>query len=506
MYLLFRVDKDYSFIGQFGLALIGSTDLNLYEIIGYNDKRNLIFRVTLNNLIFCNQKDNFSTFCDNDSQRWLVQFEGNDQLEFTKDLEVCGAKIITNAEENQLKTSNLESQNSKPELMPKPLVMADKPDVQSDSSGSQRKADILNRMAKMGQQILPKVASKTTTSSDSDSELKEPLTNRRNVSRKFKRNVQEKPFPKEEVLHVPNENQVLPIQSGTISNYQNTPGAVAYPSSTGLDLFSNFILLQNTELKINLAQISAKLDSIVNKEDSRNTETGDGKLKSKIKALELRSENLEEALQKSESKYILLKEKYDNLLMEKQKEGEMEMKENEIKKLQEIIAKLTSVCETNQKKLTDYQTTEANAEQCRTKIEEYEEIIETQKLKLKEFEELCKQNKDSKELQATIDKLNAKMENLKLKQKDHDEYYKHIELEKQNRGKINNNNLNLMGEMVKRYINDMYQSVLDDFDQDETFTFKEIQGIVAKNLKDTTFKIIKECKDIFSESSNLLSD
>lgn len=432
-----------------------------------------------------------------------MHFEGNDQLEFTKELEEHGAKVITSIEDQQ----HSDKQTPKPEVLPKPLVPPEKTDVQSDSSGSRKRADILNRMAKMGQQILPQVSSKTT-SSDSDSELKHTVSNKRVPPRKFKRNIQEKPSPKEEIPQVTSENEmkILPMQTSTVSSCQNVPGTIMYPSPTGVDWFSNYILAQNTEMKINLAQISAKLDTVVSKGGSKMTEPDDNQLVSKVKALELRSDNLQDALQKSESRYLRLKEKYEKLIAEKQKEQHIEEKDNEIKELQATISKLTDKCEENQRSLNIYQNIAADLEYAKIKVKEYKETIETQKLKLEEFQGLCKQNEECKELQTTIDKLNSTIENLKLKQKDFDTYLKQNESEKQNRTKKNNENINHMSEVVKTYINDMYQSVLNDFDQDETFTFKEIQGILAKNLKNTTFKIIEECKDIFSESSNLFND
>ncbi|KAJ8974254.1 hypothetical protein NQ317_016550 [Molorchus minor] len=88
-------DKNYKGLGKHGLAVIGSTELNLFEIIAYKEKNNILLKIKIcNTLMIYNKSENFSSFFDNENQNWLVKFDDYDsQNKFCEIIQKYGCKI-----------------------------------------------------------------------------------------------------------------------------------------------------------------------------------------------------------------------------------------------------------------------------------------------------------------------------------------------------------------------------------------------------------------------------
>lgn len=533
--IFFRENNDYVALGKHGLAVIGSSDRNIYELIGYKEKTNILFRININNSFsFYNQKDNFSTFYDSDSLNWLVKFEGNDQEEFTKIFELYDVKIINKINSSETTTSkSLDTEKvmtaPKPELPQKPVLNTNKDDSQSDSSGSKQRANILNRMAKMGHAILPKSDIKNTSTelSDSDEEktherripprqikkaaaerISKQIINSNTESNLMNDKIQQQILPNEmfhsQMLpnHIYNPN-IVPSQAicnpSQLYNPQLIPSTMYHPNWNN-DGLNQYIIAQNTELKLNLAQISNKLDTVLNTKKTDFEEVDKNVLLSRLKTMKLKTENLESSLQNSEEQYSTLKSKYTKIEEKLQNTVGMESKNKEIEILEKTISALKVNLVESQEK---YDSNKSEIKLLENKVKELDEIIEAQKQQLQEYENLNKEENNVAELNETIEDLNKSIDILKLKQKDLEDYFEKSEAEKKETTQINNTKIKSLDEIVKRHMNDMYQSILDNFQEEGSYNFSNIQMSVAKSLKVTSFKIIQDCVNIFKESNEI---
>lgn len=545
----FREDTNYKSLGKHGLAIIGSTDLNIFEVISYKEKNNIILRKKIgDNFKFYNQKDCFSSFYDNENQNWLVKFDNiDDQNEFCKEIKSRGVDVVVNIEPSSAEKKTFIQDNvSQPDGFPRENALPPKPeilprlsqniekdieDANSDSSGSQKRASILSRMAKMGQQILPNDILKNPSTDISDSEVDDSKNEHKVPPRKFKRAVPlEKHAPKEEKLpqHVQQnymENQMIPMQTNNLNHPVHFPQQnMGVPFAQGMvgttfpqhmlspvlvnqsmpyDGFQQYIVSQNTELKMNLAQISAKLDTVLNIGNKSDMKTDDGSLKSKIKTLELRSENLLTELEKYEKKYDDLQRKCKKL-----EDDGAKNKNNRsvIENLNELIQDLKQDLKVAEEKNSNYEKLESDLEKYKSDIQQCEKTIEIQKLKLKDFEEFYEENKDNKNLQQTIDTLNDTVTNLKLKLKDFEEHFLRTEAEKKKRLEEREQIVNTFSNNIKDHMNNMYQSILANFEENKPYSASQIKSQVAQNLKGTTFALIKEFGDIYKTEDGSILD
>ncbi|KAJ8954986.1 hypothetical protein NQ318_000417 [Aromia moschata] len=374
-------DKAYKMLGKHGLAVIGSIEHNLYEVIAYKEKNNILLRKKLTvHSVFIIKKDYFSTLYDNDNQNWLVKFENaDDQTTFCQTIKKYGAKIIDKIEETLKNKDEIQAnadKESKPELPASAMEVLEKePEIHSDSSGSQKRATILSRMAKMGQQILPSPLVKNTSTDMSDSELDDTKDDQKVPPRKAKRagHTEKVTIPKEEKLpqavqHGYIETQMVPSQSYNFNpqnhNYPmhqpNVVSPVYYNQPMQYDGFTNFILTQNTELKMNLSQISAKLDCVLSQGNASSPKSEDANLKSKIKALELKSENLQNELEAYERRYSELERMYEEL-KGRIHQDTIENREHEavIQDLRVEVVQLNEKIKENDDKISDTKKTRA---------------------------------------------------------------------------------------------------------------------------------------------------
>ncbi|XP_056640026.1 FK506-binding protein 15-like isoform X1 [Diorhabda sublineata] len=369
-------DKTYKPMGKHGIAIIGSTDLKTYEVIAYKHKTNTVLRAKINEQFYFQQrKDNFSSFYDNNKQNWLVRFDNNEQqIEFSEHLKLCGGIVIL--------------EDNKPKISPKPATQ----DLDSDSSDSIKKTNILNRITKMGQQIVPKPLE--VIESDISDEYES------NKNKKFRRI---KKIDREE------ETNIVPI---------------CYSSYNDLN---SILISHNSEIKTSLNQIVEKLDTIsVQKKECSSS------LSSRLKVLELKSENLQAELKRYKQKCSDLEKKTSADVLEKSLE-ESKLHEQTVETLKQSVEDLKN----------EYAKIEQENVDLKEKIEEYEKIEAERRKKVQENEE----------------------------------------------------NVRILCRLVKEEMNEMYQSVLNEFDIEESYTLNQIQNVLIKGLKDASYRIINDIKE-----------
>nr|CAI5837524.1 unnamed protein product [Callosobruchus analis] len=451
-------NNEYKCLGKHGLAIIGSTDLGLYELIGYKEKTNIIIRIKLcETFCYYNQQNNFSSFFDSSSQNWLVKFDNNDQKQFSDVLSQYGAKVI----EKTIETGKTEVDNKiiKPDLLPKPEIYSTESktteDQQSDYSESVKRANILHRIAKMGQQVISKPLSHSSELSDSEQE--EPQIDKKTpLMRRHKKLAHSALSP----VHLNRQVAVEPQYMPTQTYYTNSPN----------ETFSQFLIAQNAELKLQLASISAKLDNLsIGHNPSQYKNSDESAMKSRIMILELMNENLQTALEKSEKKFEALQSSQEN---SKSTRTVLELEEN--------IKRLTLEME-------NVRNHELNTtEELQKEIKKQENVISNQKTRIKDLEDQCEKyqqiQNSNKELEATVSSLKKELELLKEKIN-----------ENSTKGRIN---VVEVEDMVKQHMSNMFQSIISNFQEDVQYCSSDIQPKIAKELRKTTFKIIDDYKHI----------
>lgn len=415
-------DKTYKPMGKHGLAVIGSTDLKTHEVIAYKHKTNAVLRAKINAQFYYQQrKDHFSSFFDNNRQNWLVKFDNNEQqIEFSEHLKLCGGTVILE-DDNKL---------SRPQISPKPASH----DQDSDSSDSIKKANILNRITKMGQQVVPKPLAVI------ESDISDEYESSGNKNRKFRK-----------IKKLDKEDETQMVPKAHISLPQ------VYYSSYG-DL-NSILASHNTEIKASLNHIAEKLDTLgVPKRDSNSS------LASRLKVIELKAENLESELKRYKQKCSDLENKSSYIpgLREKLQEANRKL---------ETLNKLQIVNELNERV-----------------ISEYKQTIETQKQSLDELNTYNQQHVETDRGNASL------IAELKEKVEKYEREFEKIEVEKMKKVQETNENVQVLARLVKERMNDMYQAVLNEFVQEESYSLNQIQNVLMKNLKDASYRIINDIK------------
>ncbi|XP_072385719.1 uncharacterized protein [Diabrotica undecimpunctata] len=451
-------DNTFKPVGKHGLAIIGSDELKVYEIIAYKHKTHTILRAKVSDQFYFQQrKDNLSSFIDNNQQNWLVKFETQEQqLEFTDLLKFYGAQILL----EPLNNSKDEKKVNTPVITTKPETSSNYPD--SDSSDSTRKANILSRITKMGQQVVPKPVPTLESDISDENESHESKT------RKFRK---VKKTEREEIQYLPETVSTELIQKPLLSVPQ------VYYSQPAYGDLNSVLLAQNSELRCSLNQISQKLDNL----SSQNIGSTSN-LSSKVKVLELRTENLQTELQRYKQKC------YDLEMKNTAHHSKQDEKSLEISHLKETIAELsTKLLEANSKS-SNLEDFKHELEENKLIILELENVIETQKHSLEELDLLYQQSK------TTNMEANLLIKNLNHKIKEHEMHVQNSDLEKIDLHQGNLQHINILSDLVKTSMNGMYQSILNSLDQDGADSFNDVQSVLAKNLKDTSFRIINGIK------------
>ncbi|CAH1975115.1 unnamed protein product [Acanthoscelides obtectus] len=257
----------------------------------------------------------------------------------------------------------------------------------------------------------------------------------------------------------------LHVNKQVVVEPQYMPQQNYYPN----DGLNHFLIAQNTELKMHLANISAKIDNLSigsNQSNYKNSE--EESLKSKIRTLELVNENLKTAWERSEKKCELFQRtSQDN--------------KDSIKKVEELeenVKRLSLELENAKKhELTVI-------EDLQNEITTQEDIINNQKARIQDLEDTCEKflqkQTNTEELEATISSLKKEIE---------------LQTEKTN---VNVSKSNMdevkLANMVKQHMNNMFQSLINNFQEDTMYYSSDIQTKIAKELKKATFKIIDDYK------------
>lgn len=469
----------YTPCGKYGLALIGNDSSKIYELILYKDKQNILTRAKISSTFTATIKENrFFTFYDDSNQNWLTHFDNaTDSNEFTQQLEKRDIKIIDNSKNEKV--------DEKGDMRETELAIEEK-----DSSETQIKADILSRMAKMGQPILPVPVLKSTSDiSDSESDTnriaKKPIRKpRRNIP--STENASKPPETESKLEPVPQRPAVTSYHNfpGPLIPMQNTPqypnysGQVAVPQpiiSPSYDPVNTFLSetrIQNTEIRMTLSELSNKLDSVLGKVRKEDVKSNEEKvLQKKIRALELQMLNLTKDLQVSLKTNEELEEKLANRDATLENE-----KQNRIKSLETKLAEA-------ELRISQLQAQNLDDERF---IKDLTTVAEKQDYNLAEFVSLCISKPTQKPLIHLVSNLKQKLQESERARK--------TAVAKSEPAV--NYDFNAFSEKIQAVMNDLYQHIVNSYDTGNgTFSSEFVSRTLPRNVKTATNFILKAVQE-----------
>lgn len=477
--------------------MIGNDALGTYNLILYKDKQNILTRAKLSTkFLFTLSENSFSTFYDDSNQNWLVHFDSTTELEeFTQAIKRRGAKIIDNSKEN-IKVNDAKELYAKKDTHEVETVESHTKEndgnMLSDSSGTQIKADILSRMARMGQPILPALALKNASDiSDSESDTnkmtKKPIRKPRRNIPSTETTPKQSETTKTNLLNNYDVTQqpvatyqgtpgpMVPVQSTL--QYQNYPGQVVIaqptvsPSYDPVNIFLSETRTQNTEIRMSLAELSSKLDEVLGKVRKEDVQTKEEKvLQTKIKALELQAMNLTKDLQVS----LKTNEELERKLLD----CNTVTKDNNERKIQELEAKL------KEKELYIKELEAKNGDDTNF-VKRVVSVAEKQNYNFNDFVDLCLAKP------AYIPVIHI-LSNLKQKYQESEKIRRASPVKPE----TSSRNFAAFNENIQGVMNNLYQHILKNYDATNgTIPHDFITKSLPHNMKTAANIILKEAQD-----------
>lgn len=510
--------------GKYGLALIGNDSLKAYELIVYKDKQNILIRAKLQAAFtYTLHKDNFASFSDDQSQMYFVRFDNaKDYTDFCAELERRKVKVVENKEKSGELDGNKEDEvpETQGQQQEQPhidnVVKTDKVDGdQSDSSGNQMKANILSRMAKMGQPIFP-VPTQTSMSdyADSDSDAS-------NISRKSRKSkrvekppvASNKPEPSKlkqlnlvstsSPLHIANSNsqylpnsnvQMVPLQSA-LPQYQAQPGQMVLsqimsPTVDPLNLLLAENRTHNCEIRMNISQLSNKMDEVLKKIEHGEKESAEERLlRTKVKALELKAANLTKELEESINANIEVQKK-----VLESKRSDPGNWEEELKEKDRVLQKQSQRIEELERQLRESKMKNISLENENEGFKRSEVLAGDISVSLEgsdfgpdDFEKIYNENKDNETFLKTVYQT-LFQELYKFKQKSG----------KIEEAKANNAKVKHFTEKLEAVMQDFQQYIYKHFDStNNTFPADFLTKLLPKSTKTAANYLVKEFEKDF---------
>ncbi|KAF2904958.1 hypothetical protein ILUMI_01217 [Ignelater luminosus] len=519
------VDSSYVPVGKCGMAIIASENAKAHELILYKTKQDILSRSNLrSDLTFTIQANNYVSFGDDQKIQWTAHFDSAKTLdEFTEQIKVCGGAVIpisikpTNVCDKD--TSAESSIKSEPISSPKNSPVPKKDSDSSDNSSSQARANILSRMAKMGQSILPMNLPKA--SEQSDSETDEQAVSKKPVKKKQKFVLVNGEYvPSDKLKHINNHTsniqtpeflmlngQIVPVSAlqqslstqlqNPIPNQYSIPGLPnqvvlnpqVSPMSDSLHVFIAENRTHNCEMRMNVTQLSSKLDNILLKLNQNNRSSSDEitnknvlelQILEKVKELETSEERIS-SLQKENTK--LQEDLVDNNLVIKSLKQENENQKKLILEQEQKIGELEKYNQCLENQITQNKVLQDNTSQMQQTINDLNQIIEDQKIK-QQSEESRENIEEKQNLKSSLATLNEDIVHLRTQLED------------------KNSKADIFSRKLKQSMNTLFQQIMEDFD-DENITFQSIQikQILSQKLKATTLQIIQDFQNDFKTNN-----
>lgn len=483
------------------MALIGNDSQKAYEIIVYKDRQNILTKAKLDApFTYTLHRDSFASFFDDQKQNWFVLFENaKDYTEFSRELEKRNIKIV----ENLKKPDEAMKQNP-------PKIESKHDEGQSDSSETQMKANILSRMAKMGQPILP-VSKAAGVSDYADSESDDSNISRK--SRKTKRT--EKPpiasgkpeIPKPKQLPVTRPStqslpsaaaEIVPVQS-TLSHYVVQPGQMILnhnmvsPTVDPLNVLLAENRTHNCEVRMNLSQLSNKVDEVLRKMDNDKGETAEEKmLRAKVKALELKVANLTAELEEAMNCNAELEQKImDSRNSSVVNNVHLERRDEFIQKQNQILEVLEEKLQEKDFHISVLKEQNASYRESKLLAKGVVNMLENNGLLMEDFKKVYDEHKDDEMfLKCLYEDLYQQIVILKQSENQGDEQSTSVKVKS-------------FTEKLNIVMQDFQQYIVKHFDSSSnTFPEEFITKLLPKSIRTATNYLIRELENEFVVSNS----
>lgn len=274
--------------GKIGLAILRNIEDDRLRLILYRSKNNVLSTCTLKDDTVIYRNNLYLQFHDDLQLFWSILFQQEDLNEV---LTFIGSSV---------KTQEAQQQQSEPVTNDRPSTPKSKHSDQkfdensSDERLKETKANILSRMAKMGQP-LPKFHASQSTNTDisdsSDTEVKAKVLQKPTVA-----------------ARKPKVQSLVPVAASNMhlvpsNNFQFVPASNAANLAVADSQYMNVLLAenrtQNSELRMNISKLETKIEKVLDKIEVLNSRSGDEKHDNKEdeilaleeKILELKKEN-----------------------------------------------------------------------------------------------------------------------------------------------------------------------------------------------------------------------
>lgn len=432
-----------------------------HSIILYDSKKTTVSSSIATTTLQVTVKGQVISYYDSNQKFWYLRGTEEDVNKMINALKTCNVNIkVSNEENNPLPVENKSKKNVVTDAV-KEVVQSD-----TDSSTNRKtKASILNRMASMGQSVLPQQVA-IQPSSDSDTSEDEIIAVRHKPVKNIttKKPLSEKAISDRRKADV--HKAVVPIaqfqDNNTymrIDNQLHSSTPIATASGHDLNYFFTEQRISNSELRLNVTRMTDKVDNILDKVNNLEKD------KSEVSAIN--TTIYQKLIQEYESKIKTYEEIIQNInkntfnISKQNLSSDMTENNELVTKLNNKITELDncikqkddeiSVLNNEIKKLKSYEENSREVEsKFQAKLSEYEEVI----------------NKNN----GMLSKLTTENDQL-----------------------LNSHNKELEHK-IKSIMNETFQAIEINFDKNETYSGERIKVIIGTVIKKLTMESLKDLK------------
>ncbi|KAG6453622.1 hypothetical protein O3G_MSEX008270 [Manduca sexta] len=479
--LCFRLDNVYTCRGNLGFAIMKIHKSGLHNIILY-DSRKITLSITsiIPTLEVIINKNQSISYYDDFRKYWSLYVNEDSLHSITS---------LLKSFNTQIKMSSHTDKNP-----PEPIIENNKTntedikkDIGSDTDSSinrKTKMSILNRMANMGQSVLPTNVNFNENTSDS-SDTSENITHTKTFRHKPIKNIRkDMSNERNTVVCTPQkmceseQNQVA-ISTQKVSDntalYTYVNGVLVPVTSANLmsnsidrninnmELYFNEQRMNNTEMRINVNRITDKVDHVLQKLNNlEEKETSGGS------AINMQISVYQKLLLEYENKIKM----YENLLKNKGLETKTSNEDtnNEMeKKMQELKLNITKLEQENQEKADEISKLGNELKVLQQKVDTSAALRESTDIMLNKIKdlELAVSDKDLE-----VRDVMKKYENL---------------LQSKNEYNIE--------EKIKSIMNNTYQTISGNFHNNESYSGEKINKIIAVVIRNITLHTLNMLND-----------
>lgn len=410
-------------------------------------------------------KNDYIQFHDDVSQFWSIRFAMHaDRDEFISAAETL-CTIVKESVEDVPKTQNVIANESIMEIPVKENEI---------SSPANSQSTLINRMAKMGQKMIP-TSEIPPKENSSDSEDIEPVpsTQRKHiVAPKWKPDVPSRSSINNQ-LQYPTTSSPPVLSANTLISYNPTVHASMTNDPGMLSLFTEN-RFQNTEVRMSLSKLESKIERVLDKVDlirdqsatKPKTDLEEEIIKLEEKLLGLKKENrqlrLDREANRSSDEALMVEKKKISLL-----EVRLESQRDELEELRNCLtAKNSEIARIDSQRISSDEKSNSEMSQLKTKIEE-----------------LCNHQSQSNIKIANMNTSIADLEKEKLKVEE--------QLAMQLQSDANTNGNIQIADVVKDIMNTMYQSFQETISQRSEWSADDVLKLMRTVIKRETMNVLK---------------